>query len=484
MNFILKYFLFAAISVLMYSCVKDVSVTEPVNDIKGVSKIIITSKPAGALIYLEGKNMGIITPDSLPWLLPGNYELKLKLGLFPDHKAQITIKDSDKLFYFYDYTTDPVNLGSIKCSSSPSGANIILNDSLLKVKTPYTITGLLPGNYKVKFTYALHRADSTYTDVRGSKTNDIYFALEDTSVWVSYNIKNSPLTSNNITFIAVDKYNIKWIGTDDGGVFNFDGKNWTSTNFGNYVSCIYPDKSGSVWVGTYGNVEQYTGKWTDYARFFQSPNVSSITVDNSGVPWVGTDYGIYFFQESKWIGYVFSDETVKLTSPNITAVTVDLAGRIWICTDRGISIYNNGTWKAFFISSLGLPQNVGNSIVDVKADNDGIVWVAHKENLSKDETGGLTKFDGQSWSVVELPGFPTNYIKRIYVDANNYKWICTINGIARFKNPDKLLIYNYSNSKIPGNVITGAEVDAAGDLWVATFGGGIGKLKKNSIPAN
>ncbi len=479
-----KYLFYVVVLFLLGSCVRDVYVNEPEVSQPKNSKLIITSKPSGALIYLNGKNMGIYTPDSLTWLQPGSCTVTLKLELFPDHTQKFEINDDARLDYFYDYTTDPANLGTIDCSSTPAGAEIFVNDSSVNRKTPSAISSLLPGSYKVKVTYPLHRADSIYTDVRGSKTNKIYFALEDTSVWVSYNTKNSPLTSNIITSIAVDQNNIKWIGTNDGSVFSFDGKKWNSTNFGNYVSYIYPDNSGSVWVGTLGNVEQYQGKWTDYARFFQSPNVSSIVVDRGGTVWVATDFGIYFYNGEVWIGYQYSDEVVKLTNPIITALTVDLQGRVWICTVKGITIYDGTKWQAFFTSSLGLPGNIGSSIVDVKVDKEGVAWVAIKEDVSKGYTGGLIKYDGTVWSVVTIPGFPTNHIQRINVDNDGNKWISTVNGICRFKQPDNPLIFNLSNSKIPGNVVSGSIVDKNGDLWVATFGGGIGKLKKNNIPIN
>ena len=484
MKLCVKYISYAILLFLLGSCVKDVNVSEPETSQPKNSKLIITSKPSGALIYLNGKNMGIKTPDSLTWLQPGSCVVTLKYDLYPDHTQKFEIRDSTRLNYFYDYTTDPTNLGSIDCSSTPAGAEIFVNDSLINRKTPSTISGLLPGSYKVKVTYPLHRADSTFTDIRGSKTNKIYFAMEDTSVWVSYNIKNSPITSNLVTAIAVDQNNLKWFGTSDGGVFTFDGKKWTSTNFGNAVTYIYPDNFGSVWVGTLGNVEQYQGKWTDYARFFKSPNVSSIVADRGGTVWVATDFGIYFSRGEEWTGYQYSDEVVKLTNQVITALDVDLKGRVWICTVRGITIYNGITWQAFFTSSLGLPENIGQAIVDIKFDKEGIAWIAIKENVSKGFTGGLIKYDGTAWSVVTIPGFPTNHIHRINIDNDGNKWISTVNGIARFKQPDNPLIFNLTNSKIPGNIIGGAVIDKNGDLWVATYGGGIGKLKKNSLPVN
>lgn len=54
--------------------------------------IYIASNPAGAYIYLEGIATGKITPDSLTDLIPGNYQVLLKLTGYKDTTIMANIE--------------------------------------------------------------------------------------------------------------------------------------------------------------------------------------------------------------------------------------------------------------------------------------------------------------------------------------------------------------------------------------------------------
>ncbi len=69
----------------------------------------------------------------------------------------------------------------------------------------------------------------------------------------------------------------------------------------------------------------------------------------------------------------------------------------------------------------------------------------------------------------------------IWVDKNNYKWIGTKNGLGKFLQPDNIVPFTTDNSQIPGGWIESTAIDLNGDLYVGTFGGGVGKLKKGNF---
>ena len=484
MKFILKSLVLFYSFLLIYAC-KEQVISEPPDEaaIKN-SKIIVSSKPEDAQIYLNGKNMGIKTPDSLTWLPLGSCTITLKLGLFPDRSRDFTIHDSARISYFYDYYSDSRNYGGISCSTTPSAANVFVNDTLLAQKTPLTINNLFPGKYKLKVSLPNHRSDSSYVDVFGGVTQNLSFSLEDTTIWISYKMINSPVTSNHITTIYVDKYNRIWFGSRDGGLFTFYRNKWDIDNKSFTVSSILLDDHDNIWVATRGGLQFFdnlTGKWFDYGRYLPSTNVTCLFIDRYKNLWVGTTGGIAVYNGTTW-SYITTDtDAGPLINNQVTCITMDNSNRMWIGTLGGINMILGRVWNYFTNKNMNLPDNLGNGIKDIQVGKEGMVWISHIERLDSNKYGGLSKFDGQSFSQVNINGFPTNHISKIWVDENNYKWISTINGVARFKEPGDLEVFTTGNSKLPASQVTDVRIDSNGDLWIATYGGGIAKLKKGNF---
>jgi len=64
-------------SMIFISCEKEVSTSQPENP-PGKAQINISSNPTGTKIYLNNKNSGNFTPDSITFLDEGRYSITLK----------------------------------------------------------------------------------------------------------------------------------------------------------------------------------------------------------------------------------------------------------------------------------------------------------------------------------------------------------------------------------------------------------------------
>ncbi|NCS87250.1 MAG: PEGA domain-containing protein, partial [Ignavibacteria bacterium] len=93
MKFILSNYLILVfiLGLSLSSCEKEVSVSTNEKESENHAKIFINSKPAGAKIYLDGKNTGYITPDTVKWLLAGEYKVTLKKEYFKDTNVVVLI---------------------------------------------------------------------------------------------------------------------------------------------------------------------------------------------------------------------------------------------------------------------------------------------------------------------------------------------------------------------------------------------------------
>ena len=90
-------------------------------------------------------------------------------------------------------------------------------------------------------------------------------------------------------------------------------------------------------------------------------------------------------------------------------------------------------------------------------------------------------FDGTKWNLITLNGIPTTLVEKIWVDQNNYKWICSKGGLGKFMQVGDLTTFTTTNSKLPANQVKDVVIDSNGDLWIGTFGGGLAKLKKGNF---
>lgn len=484
--FVVSHFI---IIVTALSCQKEVYTTEPNETKLTNSKIIVSSYPEGAKIYLDGKNMGCKTPDSLNWLQPGAHTITLKLGLFPDRSYDLQIQDSAHVTWFYDYYSDTLNYGKLYCTSLPTAANIIFNDTYLNRKTPIQLDSLMPGEYKIKVEYPGCRADSNVVRVIGGYRQDISFVLDDTTYWVGYSMNNSPISNNYITTVLVDKDNVKWFGAIDGSVYLFDGLSWTITQLGNAVTCMAIDDNNIIWAGTESGLYSYDRslhKWVNYNFALTSSHVNTIATDKNNFVWAGTENGLARYNRTSWQLITTDFEDANLISNFITSLAVDNYNRVWIGTDIGINVASGSLWKTYRVSDMNLFEDtteyISEHIRDIEIDKNGIIWIAHKFDFTTNQKGGLVSFDGTNWQLINLDGFSTNYIKKIVVDVENYKWIIsTSEGMGKFSQPDRMIIVTGTNSLIPTKFINDCIIDLNGDLWVATAGIGVGKLKKGNF---
>src|SRR5690606_33356282 len=147
-------------------------------------------------------NTGRLTPDTIIFLDYDIYELTLKKKYFRDTTLYVEIKENEESEISVNYYTNPLMYGEIHLTSVPSGAQVLINDSLINKTTPYTLPGLLPGEYELTFKLFDHKDTRLKAIVKSNETSYYTGVLRDTSVWVDYQVSNSGIASNNLSAIA------------------------------------------------------------------------------------------------------------------------------------------------------------------------------------------------------------------------------------------------------------------------------------------
>ncbi|MFZ1281203.1 MAG: PEGA domain-containing protein [Ignavibacteriaceae bacterium] len=473
---ILKSLSVLILLIVIISCDKEISRSpvepEPIN-----GNLKVFSNPNGFLIYLNGRNSGSITPDSLLFLDSGNYQVTLKKKYFRDSTFSISLAEDQKINLEIDFTQNPAMRGKLNITSIPVGANIILNDSSLGLTTPQNIQALMPGEYDVKISFPQHRTASAISTVTSGTTSYFTKALVDTSVWVDYQVGNSGLVSNNLSCVAIDKNGHKWIGSFDKGLMKFDGTNFTVFNKNNSglpndrVLSISVDSQNKIWVGTNDGLGIYDGSsWIVYNKNnsgLRSNEILSFKFDNS-ITWIGAYTGLYRFDGTNWTRYNDSQLSIWVNDLEIDN------GDVWLATTSGIARLKNETLEYFIDTTYLYPTKI---ISAVEKDELGNIWFCHLNSDGK--RNGVSYFNGSTFTNFYF-GTALNAMNSLFIDSENNKWISTNEGLVRLNSNNDVTISNKSNSLITSDKVSNSAIDQNGVLWITTYFNGLNKFKFNS----
>ncbi len=165
------------------------------------------------------------------------------------------------------------------------------------------------------------------------------------------------LNSNYIYAIHTDTNGCTWIGTDEKGLaclkngkLEFPGENAGLANLS--VLSIVSDIKGQIWLGTQGGgIFSYNGtNFTNYSvnEGLSDPSPSSVTVDPHDNVLIIHSNGVDIFNPvSKTFIYYTQESGFPDINPDLNTVSTGPDGRIWIGTEKDIFIYNppeDSTW--------------------------------------------------------------------------------------------------------------------------------------------
>jgi ligand-binding sensor domain-containing protein len=122
------------------------------------------------------------------------------------------------------------------------------------------------------------------------------------------------LSENNISVICKSSFkneNELWIGTRYGGLYRFNPDKMTLVNFrsnesdsrslnDNYVSSIYEDKSGTLWIGTPKGLNKFNREKMTFTHVMDKDKhlaveITGILEDKKGNLWLKSSSGLYQF---------------------------------------------------------------------------------------------------------------------------------------------------------------------------------------------
>jgi serine/threonine protein kinase len=114
----------------------------------------IKSTPDGASIYLDDKNLGLLTPARIGSLAAGEHKIELKKPGYKTYINKFEMKEGDTIplsaLLIKDIIAPVPIYSSINIKSTPPGASVFFDNVNTGLKTPCTIDNVKQGSHKIK----------------------------------------------------------------------------------------------------------------------------------------------------------------------------------------------------------------------------------------------------------------------------------------------------------------------------------------------
>lgn len=326
--------------------------------------------------------------------------------------------------------------------------------------------------------------------------------------------------------IHEDKFGSLWVHPYGGGFSYFDreknclvpfynsmdGGKW---HFSNKIHCAFSDRQGNLWICTHSKgLEKVTFR-TEHFRIKRPVESHYETLSNEVRAyqeynkdlWVGLKDGMLRIYDSGYNEIGYMTETGRISksgtplSGNVYYMMRDSKGIMWIATKGAglIKAEPTGDAMQFRLTRYQYsPDDIyslsDNNIYCIYEDSHNRIWIATFSNginyITKNENGEDIFINHRNM----LKGFPIkqcNKVRYITADGNDRLWIGTTGGLLMtelgFENPSEAVFHHYMRSpndptSLSNNDVHWITYTQKGELYIATFGGGLNKIEK--IKAN
>ncbi len=238
------------------------------------------------------------------------------------------------------------------------------------------------------------------------------------------------IPQSNANDIIQDTDGYLWFATQK-GASRFDGKTFTSLTekeglISNIVLNIFQDSRGAMWFGTRFGLSKYENKkFTNYTTHDGLPSnlIHKIVEDENEIIYIATHNGLCM---------VRNDSLIVL--PDFRKIILSILpgnkNNIWVGTNEGL--YN---WQENqFTPVIGFPEI---EIIDIEKDHDDHLWIASKNGIYKFTQDTIIHFDQKN-------GLHDQKVEDLMVDSNNHVWMASEGrGLCRY---DGISFHYYNQS--------------------------------------
>ena len=425
-----------------------------------------------------------------------------------DRQGVVWVATASGYLQRYNDKTDSFTPYNLFDGSQPTTSRWI--EKIYAANSPYILVGTsnfgvklfntLNGTYRNVLTYNSDRTEIFARDFIQSSGSEFWMATEsgifvyDTVTGDISNLKkhyNNPysLSDNAVYCLYKDREGGIWAGTYFGGV-NYYSRQYTSFQkflpdntprslSGNAVREICEDQYGNLWIGTedagLNKLDRKSGLFTQFKPTGTSTGISYSNIHGllarNDELWIGTfEHGLNIMDipTGKVIKHFPGSENSMLKSNFIITICHTKNGETFIGTRQGLYRFGDADKKFTLISQI--PATA--FIHSMMEDNRGWLWVGSMGSglYAYDPATGATKHfihDPQSKKTIS-----NNSVTTIFEDSRNRLWLGTEGGgLNAFNASDSSFVAYKTKDGFPANTIFKILEDKGGNLWITTTRG-------------
>ena len=316
---------------------------------------------------------------------------------------------------------------------------------------------------------------------------------------LSYNTleRKGIMLDENITQLATNGYNI-FFGTKSGKIVNYayGQEPKVLTDIGREVTGLFVDSHGLIWFsdmddGAY-KLDPATGNIKHFTQRIPQPEFTSRGAEfreSMGVVWVRMNHGGYGYynRDTDEVEYFHNDPSNPWNLSNTIGANMEMDGVIWLSTIRR-GLEKLEVLKNTITRTLLMPES------DQPMDNE-VRGMLHdpkrKVTLLANKRGKIFVYD-KDMQVIDVITHDSqgNAISRPYgmsMDRQGNYWVCDKDkGLFKITpTAGGYQIINLCHNdndpySLSSNAAYQAVEDKQGNIWVATYGGGVNVVRKDS----
>jgi ligand-binding sensor domain-containing protein/nitrate/nitrite-specific signal transduction histidine kinase len=264
------------------------------------------------------------------------------------------------------------------------------------------------------------------------------------------------------------------------------------------ILALYEDADGYLWVRHFdGRLDRFDTTKGVFKRYRHDPaqsdtavasggpgydHVSFVKEDRSGNLWVGTyGGGLDRFDPDReqFIHYRHAPyDPASLSDNQLLSFYEDRAGGIWLGTfGHGLNRFDPAQMQFphYRIDAQAADAAENNVVLDIRADRAGLVWVTSSAGLSSLDraTGQVTRYRHDPQDPSSLSA---GRVWSVYEDAQGRLWIGTETSLDRLDRSTGRFTHFKHTPEDPDaayGMVTAITEDGAGGLWLGVYGRGL-----------
>jgi ligand-binding sensor domain-containing protein len=241
---------------------------------------------------------------------------------------------------------------------------------------------------------------------------------------------------------------------------------WVNYTHGDMLAEMYND-GDYLWIATDGGLVKLN-KTTEEKTFYTHANthggmpenhLRTLTKDNAGNMWVGTQYdGIGKFNDTEGVSYFSGTQ-------GCYSIKIDSKNNIWFPGNHNLYKFDGNNLQSWTFNGSSLASSF--FFLDLEFDRDSVLWLGGR---FADDTGYPVHFarftENEGLSAIHNIGIGITETENIEVDNDNNIWLAGNGGLVKYRKEEGYTVFNKENSSLPSNYVHDIKIDAAGIIWL------------------